>query len=244
MSDLTTYLAAVEGTWPPAERQEIGPWIIRRGLGGGKRVSAASAIAPVTEGEITLAESAMAALDQEPLFQLTPEQADLDALLEARGYEVVDATNLYAAPVDALADLATNGDLSALSGWEPLAIQLECWANGGIGPERVAVMDRVAGPKTSFILRLENAPGGTAFAAIHDGIAMMHALEVEPVGRRQGMGRYATISVARWARAQGATELAILCTQANTAANGLYSSLGLRIVGGYHYRQKPKTGDA
>ena len=41
-----------------------------------------------------------------------------------------------------------------------------------------------------------------------------------------------------WAAAQGATHLSVLCTNANDAANALYSSLGMELVGQYHYRIK------
>ena len=35
--------ATLEATWPPAARRRVGPWTIRDGQGGGKRVSAATA---------------------------------------------------------------------------------------------------------------------------------------------------------------------------------------------------------
>ena len=45
-----------------------------------------------------------------------------------------------------------------------------------------------------------------------------------------------TTHAARWARTQGATHMAVLCTKANEGANALYTSLGLEVVGQYHYR--------
>ncbi|WP_239520606.1 GNAT family N-acetyltransferase [Pseudooceanicola aestuarii] len=244
MSVIARHLDATDATWPAAERQLIGPWAIRRGLGGGKRVSAALPLGPatvgeITEGEVTLAESAMAAIDQQPLFRLTAADARLDALLAARGYALIDPTNIYSAPAARVAAQPVPGEYSAVLGWSPLAIQREIWAAGGIGPDRLAVMARAAGPRISAVLQLDNSVGGTVFAAIHHGIAMLHALEITPPARRQGMGRYGTVRIARWAVAQGAADFALLCTRANDAANRLYSSLGMEIVGHYHYRQKP-----
>ena len=43
-----------------------------------------------------------------------------------------------------------------------------------------------------------------------------------------------------WAAEQGVQELAVLCTTANIAANGLYKSLGFSAKGHYHYRQMQK----
>ena len=38
-----SFHAALDRTWPPAEFHVVGPWVLRKGNGGGKRVSAATA---------------------------------------------------------------------------------------------------------------------------------------------------------------------------------------------------------
>jgi ribosomal protein S18 acetylase RimI-like enzyme len=43
---------------------------------------------------------------------------------------------------------------------------------------------------------------------------------------------------AAWAQDHGAKRFLVLVTAANAEANALYSSLGMRIVGHYHYRSK------
>jgi GNAT superfamily N-acetyltransferase len=45
-------------------------------------------------------------------------------------------------------------------------------------------------------------------------------------------------AAARWAARQGAAELALLVTRKNVPANALYTSLGMSVVGSYHYRIK------
>ena len=42
-----------------------------------------------------------------------------------------------------------------------------------------------------------------------------------------------------WAEAEGATTLALAVTTRNAAARALYASLGMAVVGQYHYRMKP-----
>ena len=59
-----TIWQALEATWPAAEVTRVGPWTLRRGEGGGKRVSATEARAPWEPGDIPRAEAAMAALGQ------------------------------------------------------------------------------------------------------------------------------------------------------------------------------------
>ncbi|NCV12823.1 MAG: GNAT family N-acetyltransferase, partial [Rhodobacteraceae bacterium] len=41
-----------------------------------------------------------------------------------------------------------------------------------------------------------------------------------------------------WAAEQGASRLNVACTKANMAANALYRSIGMKVVGEYHYRMK------
>lgn len=235
--DIRTLYSVTEATWPPAAARAAGPWIIRDGQGGGKRVSAATATGPVTAGDLPLAEDAMRALNQTPLFMIREGDDTLDALLAEHGYGVIDPVNVYAIPLDALTDTppprVTTFDL-----WEPMAIQRDIWAEGGIGPARIAVMQRAAQPKTALFGRDDNRPAATGFVAIHDRIAMIHALEVLPRHRRRGLAAHLTRHAARWALAHGATHLAVLCTQANTGANALYTSLGMALVGQYHYRIK------
>ncbi len=233
-------LEASEATWPPAGRRKAGAFVIREGRGGGQRVSAATLEEEVAESElparIAAAEDAMEALGQEPLFMIRPQDRRLDAALGARGYRIKDPVNILAAPTEALARPLP--PVSAFSIWPPLAIMCELWDEAGIGPARRAVMARAATPRTAILARKCDRAAGVAFAAIHGTIAMVHALEVTPALRRKGVGRTMMHHAANWARKEGAAHLAVLVTKANSGANGLYASLGMQIVGEYHYRVK------
>lgn len=227
---------AIDGTWPAARQQRLGPLALREGRGGGQRVSATSASGPATAEELDAAEAAMAAMAQPALFQIRDGQEALDAALAARGYAIVDPVNLHAGTIASLTDVPVP-PVTVIPVWEPLAIMRDIWAAGGIGPGRLAVMARAAGPKTALIARWNDHPGGCAFVAIHERIAMLHALEILPHQRGQGLGKWMMRRAAFWARDNGADVLAVACTQANTAANALYASLGMTLVGQYHYRK-------
>jgi len=239
------YFDAIDATWPAAETQEVGPFLVRdgrdaTGATGGKRVSAASlrdtSFAPT---DIEAVEAAQTDMGQAPLFMIRggAEGADaaLDDALAARGYGLIDPVSLYAAPVAALTG-ETPPTVSTFCIWEPLAIQRDIWAAGGIGPARMAIMERATTPKTSLFGRMKDYPAGTGYVAVHNDIAMLHAMEVLPEQRRKGWGRYAMRRAALWAQEQGATEMTLLCVKDNTAANRLYSSLGMSVTENYHYR--------
>ncbi len=235
--DLDTLYTVAEATWPPAATHALGPVTLRDGEGGGKRVSAATASGPVTVEDVARAEADMRARGLAPLFQVRAGEDDLDRTLEGRGYGIVDPVNVLVAPVASLTG-ERPPRLTTFAVWEPLEIMREIWAEGGIGPARLAVMARVRGPKTGLFARHADQPAGTGFAAMAEGVAMVHALEVRAGHRRAGVGRLMMVQAALWAERQGAAHIAVLCTRANKAANGLYATMGFRVAGAYHYRQK------
>ncbi|MEO0766953.1 MAG: GNAT family N-acetyltransferase [Pseudomonadota bacterium] len=238
MINAQAFYAAIDGTWPAATKQNIGHWIIRDGQGGGKRASAATGDG---SGDIAQAEMAMRALNQTPLFMIREEDGALDAALDARGYQIIDPTNGYATPVQTLTDIPIPR-VTAFAIWEPLAIMEEIWAKGGIGPARLNIMAR-ARAKTGILARWNEKPAGVGFVAIHDGIAMVHAVEVLEHQRRQGVAQWIMRQAAFWARDNGAHTLAVLTTARNGPANALYQRLGFDPAPGYHYRILPTKDD-
>ncbi len=237
-----TLYTVTEATWPPADHTPAGPWMLRNGAGGGKRVSAATAEGEWREEDLSAAETAMRMLGQDALFMIRAGDETLDAALATRGYEIIDPVNLWVCPIDQLTNVPVPR-VTAFAIWEPLAITRDIWNAGGIGPDRVAIMERAPEPKTSILGRISDKPAGAAYCAIHDGIAMVHALEIALAHRRKGMGVWLMRQAAHWAKANGANWMSVLCTQANDGANGLYASLGMQVVGQYHYRILPKTSD-
>ena len=232
-----TLYDTIEATWPAAEVASIGNWSIRDGAGGGQRVSACTANGPVTTSDIAQAEATMRARGQGLLFMIREDEKALDAMLEARGYRLHDPVAMYCCPIENLTKIAPER-LAAFPVWPPLAIINEIWTDQGIGAERQAVMDRAKGPKTAILARQNDRAAGAAYVAIHGKVAMLHALEVVPDYRRQGVANNIMGCAAIWAQDNGATVFSVICVRDNQPANRLYSSLKMNNVGYYHYRIK------
>ncbi|WP_435139587.1 GNAT family N-acetyltransferase [Pseudopelagicola sp. nBUS_19] len=237
LPDAKKIYEVVEATWPPFALSNIGPFTIREGRGGGKRVSAATTCHTAGQEDITSAEVAMVDLGQDLLFQIRDGDEALDGVLAKAGYEVVDHVTMYAVEAG---EIATERPprTAAISAWEPLKIMEEIWAKGGIDRARIDVMHRAKGPKTAFVSRWRDQPAGASFVAMHNGIAMVHALEVLPHQRLQGVAHWLMKRAAFWVLDQGGHTLSVICTTQNVGANRLYSSLGMHVVGEYHYRRK------
>ena len=190
-----------------------------------------------TPADIQTAEVAMQDLGQTPLFMITDKDQNLDQALATAGYDIVDPVNIYSTSVDTLTT-ERPPKVSMFSVWPPLAIEIDMWAEGGISDARVNVMKRVQGPKTSILARWNDHPAGVGFAAVHGNDAFVHAVEIRNHQRQQGVASWLMKQAAFWAAEQGASRLNVACTKANVAANALYRSIGMKVVGEYHYRMK------
>ncbi len=226
-----------EQTWRPRAATPVGPFIMRDGDGGGKRVSAATVTGPYEDADLERIEAAMTELGQPQLFMIKDGDDAFDRDLAARGYRVIDPVNLLIGDCADLGQTVLDAGM-IYAAWPPLAAQCEIWETDGIGPARLRVMDRVDGPKTSIMIRHHDRPAGTCFVAIHDGIAMLHGLVVASWARRQGLANQMMSSAAIWAQDMGVDRLSVLVVKSNAPANALYASLGMENVGSYHYRIK------
>ena len=99
LPSVQTLYEVTDTTWPAAEELLVGPWKVRRGEGGGQRVSATTAEKHWAEEDIEVAENAMLGLEQPKLFMIRESEHDLDLALERRGYRIKDPVNLYAARI-------------------------------------------------------------------------------------------------------------------------------------------------
>jgi GNAT superfamily N-acetyltransferase len=235
---LSDLFDVIDQTWPAAGTRVAGGWLIREGCGGGRRVSAASALDGTALAGIGEAESALAELGQPLLFRVRQDEDAIDAMLAERGYLNACSVTLYTAPLARLISTPPVR-MTTFPIWPPLAIMTGIWAEGGIGPARQAIMERATVPKTAILGRAEDRTAGAAYVAVSGPVAMVHALFVLPALRRRGLGANLMRAAAAWAAGQGARQIALAVEDHNLAAGSLYRSLGMATKTGYHYRARP-----
>ncbi|WP_224816719.1 GNAT family N-acetyltransferase [Hasllibacter sp. MH4015] len=230
----------VAATWPPVSSEVIDGFAVPSPDAGGNRVSAARLADATATGAsvdaVERVEAAMQAQGRTPLLQVLDHQGALSDTLDERGYIARDHTDFLLVEAASLA--RTPPPVTAFDIWPPLAIQTEIWEQSGIDAARRAVMARATCPKTSLFGRINDRPVGAAYIGCHNEIAMLHALEVLREGRRKGLASHMMRMAAKWAADQGALWLCVLVTQQNVTARRLYTSLGMKPVGTYVYREK------
>ena len=240
----------IDLTWPAEEFHELSRWKLRKSLKGGKRVSAATSTETPAISDIVFAEDKMTSWRQEKLFMIRPDQKNLDEALKNRGYRFIDPTNIWSISSKTLS-LQQVPPVTAFSIYPPLAIQRELWMGNGLDPSRMEIMDRVKTPKTTKIkpsfspafskalnifVGIEIISPGFKIVSSFPSTAMVHALVVDLKCQRQGMGKFVMQKVGDWAYHMGAENVVALCTKENQSANCFYKSLGMHLIGGYHYR--------
>ena len=200
-----------DASWPPVSMANTGPFTLRRGGGGGQRVSSASLWQEeFTEVDIDAAEQAMEGMSQPLLFMIRDNDQTLDAALESRGYFIKDPVTLFAGPATKLAEHDPKG-LAVIDASEPMAVMAEIWEAGGIGASRLEVMGRATGAKACFLGRTDDQPAGVAYTACDKDIAMMHALEILPSLRRKGLALQMMGAMAAWRCVMARTPSALSC---------------------------------
>ena len=225
----------IDLTWPAEEFLEVPKWKLRKSIKGGKRVSAATTIGECCVSDIQFVENTLAEWRQDKLFMIKAGEKSLDEALKKRGYYIVDPTNIWSISSKALSILEVP-PVTTFSIFPPLAIQRELWIANGIDTSRIEIMDRVKTPKTTIFGRINGKPAASAFVAVANKIAMVHALIVDHKCQRQGMGKFVMQKVGAWANQQGAENVVVLCTKQNQSANNFYKILGMQVIGEYHYR--------
>lgn len=233
--------AAFEATWPAAGYARFGDVVIGRGEGGGGRVGSARAISPAwRRADLEAAAEQARAWNQPPLIRALDHDTRLTGTLTDLGWRRRTPSVILAIAPERLVDIPIP-PVTAFAIWPPLAIQRDIWSAGNIGPGRQAVMQRAAGPRCALLGRIEDRAAGAGFVAVHEGVAMLHALEILPAKRRKGLAGWMVREAAHWAMGQSADRLALAVTRGNSGALALYRKLGFEEIAGYGYWEPAET---
>jgi ribosomal protein S18 acetylase RimI-like enzyme len=230
--------------WPAAHSAELDGWLIRRNAGVTLRAnSVLPASAPFDlDRALDYVENLYVAHDIRPSFQISPavQPSDLDAHLEARGYEVRNPTLVQcAATSDVLAKLpASTAEVNISTTASPA--WMDCWwaVDGqGRGPEARATAQEILARGKALYATVPDGPEAKAIGrvALVDDTAGLYCLAVDERFRRQGLASAVIRSLLQAATTKWVW-LSVL--EDNAPARTLYDRLGFQTVSRYHYRVK------
>lgn len=233
--------------WPAPRNAVAGDWLLRSAGGYTKRANSANALQPgatLTPRLLEHIEAHYARQQLPRIFRLSPlADGSVDALLQARGYRLVDPSLLMQRATQADDhQSAANADLRLDSQLE--AVWLEGYCAASVHPPEQQlphrhILESIGQPCAYASLRRGGRAQAWGLAVLERDAAGLYEVLVHPDHRGQGLGRQMVQGLLQWAALQGATHTDLQVAAANSRARQLYESLGFATVYGYHYRVKP-----
>lgn len=227
--------------WPGIEVDWDGAWVRRAAGGYTKRANSLQCFDPAdgadVERRLDDAVAWFEARQLRPVVRSTPLHSPaLEAALDARSWDTIDHSHLYAMPLGTPQPDA-QGQAYPLLDPQFLAAQqsLRKYDNATLSSMKalLAVMDV---PAAGIVVYRDGTPVATGIMAVGDGIVLTGNVITDPARRRQGLGAAMMQTGLAWAKTEGAHTAALNVQAGNTAAVALYSSLGYTHQYDYAYR--------
>ena len=227
--------------WPAPQTLLMDGWAVRAAGGYTKRANSANAMqagAALDEALLQEIEQVYARLGQACIFRISPlAHADVDALLQARGYQLQD-------PSLFMHRQTQPGDLQGPSIVVEQTLSQEwlegvCHANALLPHQQVwhHTILRSIGLRCGYVSIVQNGRAvAWGLAVLERNAAGLYDVVVESQMRGRGLGRALIQGLLRWAAEQGAQNTDLQVTGGNHVAQALYASLGFEPIYGYHYR--------
>jgi len=231
--------------WPGIEVEWDGAWVRRSANGYTKRANSLQCFDPADGGQaherLAAGSAWLRARGLSPVVRTTPlASPQLNAVLDAQGWQTIDASHLYAMPLGEH-EYEREPDRAArlFSPLDPdfLAAQQVLSGHGDALMERMrALLAVIDVPAAGIVVYRDGLPVASGLMAIGDGIVITGNVVTHKSHRRQGLAGAMMRTGLAWARGQGATIAALNVQADNQAAKALYRSLGYRHVYDYTYR--------
>jgi GNAT superfamily N-acetyltransferase len=232
--------------WPAASIQYDGAWQIRLTAGHpSRRLNSVNPLDPSDRRDIAVrverAGRRFGAYGRPLVFRQTPlAPAELTAFFDGEGWENVDETIVMRADIRHL-DLGDTLDqlpLRDVGRYVDATLDVH-GRDPALKPGLTEVLNAIRPPSGLFVLEAQGTgPVATALCVHDNDLAGIFELATRPTHQRQGWGRLVVMTALRWARLRGAATAWLQVESSNTAAVGLYRSLGFGEVYRYAYRQK------
>jgi N-acetylglutamate synthase len=216
--------------WPAPVHERLGEWYLRAAEGWTNRANSAL---PLGDPGLPLDAAIDACARWYRQRALTPRvtvplplRRDVARALTVRGWHAQPVVLVQAAPLAALGDPATATGVLLREGPSADFLELVAARKEGLPASAHHVLRAVAQVRFAEVRDEDGALLAGARGAVSDGWLHLGLVEVVPEARRQGLGRRVSQALATWAAQSGATRAFVQVEDENTAAVGLYASMG------------------
>jgi N-acetylglutamate synthase len=250
-SDIPEIERRADAAWPAAEQVALGPWKLRATGGVTHRANSVFAVTQAAVPDdvtplIVAAERFYEARGLWTVFHICPAvlPADLDTILEARGYETGSPSEVWTARAAEVAERTREAGAGAVHlASRPDAAWFDC-AYQEPEPRRSlheGIVLRITQPTLFASVREGSVAVACGFGVSGGGHTGIFSMITRTEHRRRGLAPRLLHALARWAGERGDTGLYLQVGGANAPAHALYRRSGFGSAYPYHYRvRKPE----
>jgi GNAT superfamily N-acetyltransferase len=215
-------------------------WVLRFSKGYTKRANSVNALYPSaidTQEKVAYCEAQYTARKLRPIFRITPfAPANLDSILEARGYKRIDTTLVL--HLDLSQFTLPPSELvreTSLDDWLPIYCRLK---SSSLEEHRThrEILETIPGRCHYALLAVPGEAVACALGVLQDELFGLFDVVTAPEHRRKGYGTQLISSMLRWAQENGARHAYLGVVEPNSPARRLYGKLGFQEVYRYWYR--------
>ena len=248
-------------THPCLEEEVYDGWLLRFAEGYTKRANSVNVMAESTiayEDKITYCEEQYAKHNLPVVFKIAPMAAELDGVLEEKGYAAVDKTNVMTVDLEKKGKLSpkSNGDnkskgtVTSDSGNVSVTIEekfMESWQYYYFTFNKVAVaaiptakkiQAKITNPVLCATVYVGKKAVACGLGVMEQGCVGLLDIVVKEEYRGCGFGKVLCQALLEKAKEKGATTGYLQVVDSNEVAKKLYESLGFEDVYSYWYRVK------
>jgi len=222
-------------------------WLLRVSPGKAKRARSVNAhfgsTLPLTQ-KIPYCERIYAERGLPVLFRITPflHPPQLDAELEARGYETFEKTQVQLTRLDHPPETQRVPGVEFVTPTPAAFAEAVGELQETTSSQRAAFLERlIHTPVTTrtMIAVMDGRPVGTGAVILEDGMAGVYTMNTAPDVRARGIATGILATLLRWAWEHGATHAYLQVSADNLRAVSVYRRFGFVDAYTYHYRGRP-----
>ena len=248
-------------THPCLEEELYDGWLLRFAEGYTKRANSVSVVAESTlayEDKITYCEEQYAEHNLPVVFKIAPMAAELDSVLEDRGYAAVDKTNVMTVDLEkkgksspkSNGDNKSKGTVASDSGdvWVTIEEKFtESWqyyyftfnkVSPSAVPTAKKIQAKITNPVLCATVYVDKKAVACGLGVTEQGCVGLLDIVVKEEYRGCGFGKVLCQALLEKAKEKGATTGYLQVVDSNEVAKKLYESLGFEDVYSYWYRVK------
>lgn len=232
--------------WPALQTMLLDGWLLRFADGYSKRANSIQPLFPSSldaEHKIAMCERIYTDRQLRPVFKIAPcvQPADLDDLLERKGYALVDIASVQCMP---LADVKEPSIRTAAIDETVTGEWLDhyCRLSGSNDRQRATMRQMFANIRTkaAFVtLYHEGQAVACGIGVVERGYIGLWDIITGVQYRKRGFGEQLLLNLLAWGRQNGAQHGYLVVVADNAPALKLYAKLGFREAYRHWYRVHP-----